>query len=192
MSGSSTLVDTLDAVREEADGDTVPLGDILDRIEERGYGPLVMVLSAFVILPTGMIPGVPAIIGICLILLGGQMLLGKDRPWFPSRIEKFDVDCDKLRKSVDTARPWADRLSALLRQRLSALTNGPVANRVAALFIVMAGLIMVPLGFIPTLPAVLGLSMLLLGLGITARDGLVVLGAYAIYILACYLGYANM
>ncbi|MFN2306631.1 MAG: exopolysaccharide biosynthesis protein, partial [Paracoccaceae bacterium] len=71
------LLDTIECVSDDAVGDTVKLGTMLDDVAERGYGPLVMFLSAFVILPTGMIPGVPAIIGLALLYVACPMVLGR-------------------------------------------------------------------------------------------------------------------
>ncbi|MBS1304189.1 exopolysaccharide biosynthesis protein [Loktanella sp. SALINAS62] len=186
------LLDTLDAVRDEAHGSSVPLGQLLEHIQERGYGPLIAVLSAFVILPTGAIPGVPAVIGIVLVLLGGQMIMGWRRPWFPDWIENFDIDCDKLQTSVTKARPWAERLDFFVGPRMAGLATGTAALKGAALCIIFAGLLMIPLGFIPFLPASLGLSCLLLGVGITARDGLLIGAGYTIFLAGAYMGWTSM
>lgn len=180
------LLDALNSVSRKTDGDTSRLGDILDALEERGYGPLIMVLSTFVVLPTGMIPGVPAMVGLCLILLGVQVFLGKARPWFPARLEAFELSDDRLARTVELARPWAKRLSALLTQRLGPLTGGPVSNRLIALCICLAGGVMVPLGFVPGLPLGLGLATLLLGLGVTVRDGLVVALGYGVFAIGVW------
>ena len=188
MSDHDPLLQTLDAVREQTESDVTCFGDIVDAIEERGYGPLIMVLSAFVILPTGAIPGVPAVVGVALLLIAGQLLWGRDAPWLPQWLRRFEIDNDTLNSATDAARPWAERLSALLRHRLSVLTNGPVANRVVALCVVAASLALIPLGFIPFIPMALGAALFLLGLGMTARDGLVIALGYAAFALALYFG----
>ena len=189
MDESDRLLDTLEAVNEAADGDTVAMGDIIDCLQERGYGPLITMLSAFVALPTGAIPGIPAVIGLCLLLIGLAMILGKTSPWFPGFIRRFEVDSDRLRSAVDKARPWARRLRGVLTPRLTVLSRGPVANRIAALCVILAALIMMALGFVPFLPLVLGLALVLPGLGITARDGVVVLIAYAIVAAGCTMAW---
>ena len=191
---SEPLLDTVEDVEHEAEeeGEDLTFGDLLDRIEERGYGPLIMFLSAFVILPTGMIPGVPAVIGIALLLIGGQMLIGRDHPWFPKFIKNFNVDGDKLDRALDKAKPWAEKLSFLLKERFCALATGTVANRAAALVVVLSALIMIPLGFIPGLPLVFGVNLLLLGLGITGRDGLVTLAGYIAFAIGVYVAIRYM
>ena len=181
---SDAILETLETIRKDAEGDTVTFGKLLDDIQERGYGPLIMVLSAFVILPTGMIPGVPAFVGIALLLIAGQMFLGRAKPWFPQRLKNIDLDTDKIKTSVDKARPWAEKLGKLLSPRLTWATKGTLALQVAAGCIAMAAFMMVPLGFIPFLPMILGAACLLIGLGITSRDGAVALAGYAVFLIA--------
>ncbi|MCB5198135.1 exopolysaccharide biosynthesis protein [Loktanella sp. TSTF-M6] len=189
---NAPLLDTLDAVREQTGGNSIALGHVLDRVQERGYGPLIALVSAFCILPTGAIPGVPAVVGIILVLQGVQMLAGKDRPWFPDMIERFQLDCATLKKSVDKARPWAERLEGIIGPRLDPLTNGPIATRAIALCIILSGCLMVPLGFIPFVPALLGLATLLLGVGVTARDGVLVGLGYAASLAGVYTGWVSL
>lgn len=146
-----------------------------------------MVLSAFVILPTGMIPGVPAIVGIALLILAGKMLLGREKPWFPRRLKDVDLDTSKIRSSVDTARPWAEKLGSLMSPRLPWATTGIFAMQCAAACIALAAFMMVPLGIIPFLPMALGAACLLIGLGITSRDGVVPLAGYGVFLWAFFL-----
>ena len=185
------LLDTVEDVEREAEeaGDRLTFGDVLDRVEERGYGPLIAFLSAFVILPTGMIPGVPAVIGLCLLLIGGQMLWGREHPWFPDLIKRRRIDGDKLDRALETAKPWAEKLSFLLKERYCALAVGGVANRVTAAFVVIGALLMTAMGFIPGLPAALGGALLLIGLGVTGRDGLVTLAGYIVFALGLWLAW---
>lgn len=183
---SNPLLDTIECVSDDAVGDTVKLGTMLDDVAERGYGPLVMFLSAFVILPTGMIPGVPAIIGLALLYVAGPMVLGRTSPVFPKRLRSFEVETRKVQKSVEKARPWARRINYVLKPRMTGLTTGRVATRITGLAVVLSGVIMIPLGFIPMLPFILGLTTLVLGLGLTARDGVLILIGYALFAVGLY------
>lgn len=187
MTEHNPILDVLEDLRKQTDTDQTCFGDIVDGVEERGYGPLIMVLSAFVILPTGAIPGVPAVIGLALLLIAAQLLWGRDVPWLPDRLRRFEIDNDTLKTAVDKARPWAERLSKIVRRRLTFLCNGPVANRAISLCVVLASVAMIPLGFIPFMPMVLGVSLFILGIGMTARDGAAIAIGYAIFGTALYV-----
>ena len=183
-----TLLDTIDTVRKSTEGDSTSFGDIVESLENRGYGPLVMALSAFVILPTGIIPGVPAVVGLALVLVAAQMIAGRSHPWMPGWMRNFDLPDDKLRDAADRARPWAERLSTLLDRRFEAL----VAPRIAAACLILAGLIMVPLGFVPLLPLALGCAALLLGLALTVKDGAVAALGYLVFAVGLWLAWRGV
>ena len=170
----TTLEDTLDAMAKDAKGDTTSLGTILDDLERRGFGPFIAMLSAFVILPTGAIPGVPALIGLALILFAGQILFGRKKPWFPQRLRDIEISSEKIDSAVEKARPWAQKVSRMLRARLEWLATGPVATTLIAAATCVTAALLIPLGFIPLLPFVFGMNLLFFGLGLMARDGLVV------------------
>lgn len=69
---------------------------------------------------------------------------------------------------------------------MTGLTTGRVSTRITGLAVVLSGVIMIPLGFIPMLPFILGLTTLVLGLGLTARDGVLILIGYALFAVGLY------
>ena len=61
MSDALNLTDVLNKIHKSEDGDKIKVEQILDTFKHRGYGPLLLVPALISILPTGAIPGVPAI-----------------------------------------------------------------------------------------------------------------------------------
>lgn len=169
----SGLLDDLEALID--DHDRVSLGEIIDALGARGFGPLLVTLSAFLILPVGMIPGMPGLVAIVLVLIGLQMLIGQKRLWAPVGLRNRTISAELLRASVERARPMAQWLRPVLMPRYCRLvTNGLTLTTAAAIFIA-TGVVIFLIGFIPGLPFVLSLHVLLIGLGMTARDGIVTL-----------------
>lgn len=186
----SGLLDDLDALLGEKD--RVSLGEIIDTLGARGFGPLLVTLSAFLILPVGMIPGTPGLVAIVLVLIGLQMLIGQKRLWAPVGLRNRTVSAEALRLSIARARPIARRLRPVLMPRYYGLVdNGLILTTAAAIFIA-TGVVIFLIGFIPGLPFVLSIHVLLIGLGMTARDGIITaLGfaaiAPAVWILGKFL-----
>lgn len=174
MAGSDPLSDTLDTLTRKAGSDTLTLGGMVAALGARGFGPLFVLLGGLVALPTGAIPGVPAFVGLSLILLAGQLLLGWRTPWLPRRLRDRRIGQDALQTALQRSRPFARRLGSVLRERLVFMAAGPIALRVAAAAVMLAGAMMIPIGFIPFLPLLLGVPVLAIGLGLMARDGLFV------------------
>ena len=57
------------------------LHEIRDRMDERAYGLLILLLSIPCLVPG--LYGVPQVVGLIVILLAGQMLVGREEPWLP-------------------------------------------------------------------------------------------------------------
>src|SRR5262245_28933137 len=64
----------------------VTLADIVDALDRRGFGPLLVMPALVTILPTGAIPGVPALSGGLICLIAVQIVMGRKHPWLPDRI----------------------------------------------------------------------------------------------------------
>ncbi len=173
------------------DRGTVELGDLVATLEARGFGPLLMVLAALTMLPVGMLPGFPAVIGLLFVLCGAQMVRGAKGLWLPSRLKRIEAPADKLRKSLDRAWPVVRRLRRLIGGRLHWAVSGRAARAIAVLLILI-GAAMAGLGFLPGLPFLLALPVLLFGLGLTAGDGLVVILGVLLLIPAIWTGTAAL
>ncbi|MEN5364729.1 exopolysaccharide biosynthesis protein [Brevundimonas intermedia] len=149
------------------------LHEIRDRLDERAYGLLILLLSIPCLVPG--LYGVPQIVGLIVILLAGQMLVGREEPWLPRWFLNLRCKGKWLKAMADFAETklgWIDRLS---RPRLRRFADGP-GEKLAAVFMILATLtIVMPLT--NTIPSV---ALALLSVGLIQRDGLFVLAGAAV------------
>lgn len=148
----------------------VSFRDVLSRIGRRAYGPLLLVIGLFSISPATVVPGMTWLSAGLTFIVAVQMALGLQRPWLPRAALDRTISRDLLIKGVNGVRPWARRIDVLLKPSLSFLAGPPFVNFIA-LICVAAALITIPLGFIPLAPLAPGLAIVVFGLGMTARDG---------------------
>ncbi len=158
--------------KAEAEDDTLSVREALDAFEGRTFGPL-LVLPALVALvpPLGMIPTVPTVMGTIVVLIAAQYLIGRTHPWVPDFIGKRKVKQDKVLRAIEKSRSWAKWVDGFIGKRLQVLVEGPMEHVIAAICIVLA-LTMPAAELLPGLAAVPAAAILLLGLAVTARDGL--------------------
>ncbi len=187
MDERNALFETLETVVEAANDHEVTLGALNEAMHERGFGPILMLLSALVMLPTGIIPGIPALVGLVILAFAAQLLVGFDRPWIPRRLQAMSISGAKMRASIRSARPYVMKLSRVVRPRLSWLASGPIALRVMSLALASASVVMIVIGFIPFLPFMLGLVTLSFGIALTVRDGVFALVGYGAFAPALWL-----
>jgi hypothetical protein len=158
----------------EASGpDGLTLREIRDRLDERAFGLMILILAIPCLVPA--LYGVPQIVGIPILLLAGQMLVGREEPWLPEAVLKRTVSKAMLDRMADFAvkrMGWFERLS---RPRLTLFTRG-IAEQAAAAFMILATITIV-LPMTNTVPSV---ALTLLSVGLIQRDGLFVAAGAAV------------
>lgn len=181
-----SLTDVVDKLEEKAgeDGD-ITVGDSLDEFAGRLFGPLLMVPGLVVVTPVGGIPLVPSMMGLFIVLVAGQSLFGRQHPWLPGILADRGVDEEKFTSAMDKARPWLEWVDKFTARRLEWMVSGPMKYGLAALCILFA-LTLPPLEFLPMACAIPGGAILLIGLAITARDGLFAIAGVTVGIAAFY------
>jgi hypothetical protein len=172
----------LDEIEERArasDG-AFTLGDIVEAVGRRSYGPLLLVIGLFAISPATIVPGMTWLAAALTLLVAGQMMLGLKRPWLPRSALRARAPSERTLTVLGKVRPWAERVDAVLKPRLVFLSHPPFVNLVA-FFVIVAALVTFPLGLIPFAPLAPGVAVVAFGLGMVARDGLwLLLGASAL------------
>lgn len=182
------LTDILDDLHDGFEEEEITLGEIVEHFRNRGFGPLLLVPALISILPTGAIPGVPAVCALLIILICVQLLFGKNHPWLPSRLRDFSFSKRKFEKGYRKARPFSRQFDRLLKRRLEFLTR-ETGSRIVALIAILLALIMIPLELVPFACAVPGLSIGLFAIGLSARDGLFTLLALINSVAAVWIAW---
>ncbi|WP_339898020.1 exopolysaccharide biosynthesis protein [uncultured Gilvimarinus sp.] len=172
--GQDNLTGTIDLIEESGSGETLSVGDILSGVKGRGFGPLLLLPALITLLPTGGIPGVPIVAAILIVLIAGQLLAGASRPWIPQRLARANVSRQRFTKLLDKSRPVTRRIDRAIKPRYGFMT-GDTGNRVIAVIAIVLALSLIPLGPIPFAAAIPSGIMVLLALGLVARDGLLII-----------------
>jgi hypothetical protein len=190
---SETLTDLLDSIQcklEAANSDddnTITIGEILEMVGRRSYGPLLLIIGLLSVSPATLIPGSTWAFAALTLLIAVQMVFGLKHPWLPKKALDFSLQEKPVMDGIGKARRWTMRIDKLIRPRWTFLAKAPWVS-VFALICVAAALITFPLGFIPFAPLLPGLSIILVGLGLTARDGFLLSAAGIIVLIAgCFI-----
>ena len=187
MAGNRPLEDTLDTAIEGGNGDDISIADALDIFGTRSFGPILILLGLIAVLPPmGAVPGVPAAVGAIVILFSFQIMIGRDHIWLPTILSKRSISRASLKKARDKTAPWLRWADGLVAERLTWAVDGP-ATVAAGIVVTLLSLAMIPLEIVPFAVAVPGSAIALVGLALTARDGIVMLTAMALSILSAGL-----
>lgn len=165
----------------------VTVNALYKEVGTRSFGPLILLAGLVTLAPlVGDIPGVPTTVGLVVILVTSQMVIGRAHFWLPKFLLNRSVSSTKLRKALSWLQRPARFVDRLIRPRLLALTGG-AANRVIACLCLLVGAAMPLMDFVPFTANIAGAALAAFGLSVIARDGLLAIGAFAFTALAMWL-----
>lgn len=176
----------LDEAIAEADGEKMRIQDLFAAYGTRSFGPLIAILGLIAASPIGAIPGLPAALGVLISLMSVQLLAGRKDPWVPDRIKHLGVKRKKAEDFRENYDKWLSRIDNFISPRLE-WAAGPTAQWLAAFFCIGLSVLMVPLEAIPFAVSVPAAAIMMFGLGLTSRDGLLMLLGFAITAASIYL-----
>jgi len=160
----------------EPEEGSVTLAEVLTAVGERSFGALLVIL-AIPNMVAGLIPGLSIVLGLPLLLVSMQLVVGAERPWLPRRLAHLKIKRSDLRRMVERTRPTLRRLERALQPRLEFLTS-PWAERLIGLgCLALSVLVFLPIPFANLVPAI---GIMLFGFSMLERDGLMVLAAMGI------------
>jgi hypothetical protein len=178
-SGTASL--QLLALAQDVKGRTaITVGEVLDGFGRANLGLTILLLALPAMIP---LPGPIAVfLGSCLGIVAVQVMFGVRRVWLPSWLRKRYVRPSIVAAMADRTVPWLRRAEALLKPRRMRHLTSPGAQ--AAL-----GLPMLLLSIALALPLPLGnflpvIALSLIALAILQRDGLAVVVALVVTLLA--------
>ncbi|MEL7345749.1 MAG: exopolysaccharide biosynthesis protein [Pseudomonadota bacterium] len=172
-SQDAAISERLWLLAQEAAGQPVSLGWILDHLNERAFGLFLLVLALPCCIP--FLYGIPQVVALPLMFVSAQILMGRTTPWLPTRLAARTVSADALTRLAERAQPWLRRIETLSRPRLGALTRAPADRILGLCLVVFSASILVPLPGTNTVP---GFAVVLISMGLLQRDGiLVIMGA---------------
>ena len=175
------LGDLLQRIAEVAsDRDEVYLATIMEALGTRSFGPVLLLIGVILVSPLSGLPGMPTTMGIGLVLISLQLVMGREAFWLPRWLLDRHVPGHRLQRAL----AWLDRPARFidwwLRPRLSLLASNGGAIVIAVVCLLL-GLSMPVMELVPFSATAAGLAVVAFGLALVAVDGLfVILGL-------CYL-----
>ena len=165
-----TASEVLKDLTEAFDGDKISVGDLLDRLDSRAHGVLLLILALPMCIPN--IPGISTIFGILMIAPALGLLFGQRRLWVPIKVRAWTFSREGFTKALNVAIKGLQRVEFLIKPRLSILTRWPVTSAVGFQTLLMALVLILPIWGANLSP---GVTVTLTALALMQRDGLLML-----------------
>lgn len=145
----------------------IAISTIAEVFGDRAFGALMFIFAAPNLLPLP--PGASALLGAPLILIAGQLALGRRTIWLPRAIAARSIPRSDYRRMVARLLPrlrWTERL---LAPRFTALLRFPADQLIGIASFVLAVILFLPIPLGNMLP---GLAITLFSLALIQLDGI--------------------
>lgn len=161
---------TEDAAKNKDTGPQASLGALVDALDQRAFGLILLLLALPCCLP--FLYGVPQVVALPMLFLAGQLALGRQDPWLPQRLRARRFGIQPMISAVHRASKYLGWIERFAHPRLSWLSEGRAVQLVGALMLIPTASILVPAPLTNTTP---GIGVAITSVGLIERDGVLIL-----------------
>ena len=172
------LAQILDELAADMSRTRVSIADLVAAMHGRAFGALLLIFAFPNAIPA--IPGTSSILGLPLLFLSAQMMLGKP-VWLPKVVSLRSMSRDDFSNLVERVNPWLEWADRFTEPRLLSLSDPWALRALGAFCLVLSIVLVMP---IPLGNMVPGIAICLIALGVLERDGLWIGGGVAVGLLA--------
>jgi len=173
------LSETLQLLLEEHGDQPLSLGLLIKRTEEHGFGMITGILVLPMLIPIPVpLPGLSTVVGTGIVLMGWQLMLGRQQPELPARIAKLEFSPAIAHSLLQNLTRVLHPLERLSQPRMLNISQNPLQRRLLGICMIWNATLMglpLPIPFTNMVP---GYAILSEAIGLLESDGLLILLSY--------------
>jgi hypothetical protein len=181
---AETILQVLRRLGHGAEDEEATLGDLVAQLDVRGHPLVLLLLAAPNLTPGPSIPGFSTIFGVPLCIVAFEMILGRTRLRLPGFLARITVRRRRVADFIVKLEPILNRIERVLKPRRPSLDGEATGRALGVLCMMLAVLLTLPIPVFSLLPAT---ALVIVALGMFARDGLAVLFGLGLGLVACLL-----
>ncbi len=166
----SRTSDVLLELARQSQSGRVSLRTLIERLGDRMFGVLLVVISAL-----SFVPVVSILSGLLITTVGIQLAIGRKNTYIPRAILDYELDPMSSKRSLENVAARALWLERFVRPRW-AFTEAPIVDRFIGILISVLGIVIaIPIPLTNVGPA---LIVVALAMGLLERDGVLQVAAF--------------
>jgi hypothetical protein len=177
------LSEILTDIANDPERERIAIADIRDAMGDRAFGAMMFVFAAPNTLPVNA-PGVSVVLGIPLLFLSLQLMLGFAVPWLPKSLVQATVTRPRFARIMNVIVPWMRRAEKFSRPRWPLLATGFAERLIGLACAVLSVVLILPVPFGNMGP---GIAVCILAFALLERDGKASLTGLAVSAVAVVL-----
>jgi hypothetical protein len=161
------LSEILTDIANDPARDRIAIADVRNAMGDRAFGAMMFVFAAPNTLPVNA-PGVSVVLGIPLLFLSLQLMLGFAVPWLPQALVQATVTRQRFARVMNVVVPWMRRAEKLSKPRWPVLAAGFAERVIGLVCVVLSVVLILPVPFGNMGPAI---AVCILAFALLERDG---------------------
>jgi len=176
MSGEAVSAETILAVLRRLghgpEDERATLGELVAKLDARGHALVVLLLAAPNLTPGPSIPGFSTVFALPLCIVAFEMLLGRRTFRLPGFLARISIPRKRVANFIKKLEPLLMRIERVLKPRRPSLDTPAMCRAVGLACLLLSALLLLPIPVFSLIPAA---ALVIVALGLLARDGLAVL-----------------
>ncbi|WED42890.1 exopolysaccharide biosynthesis protein [Legionella cardiaca] len=162
-------------VEENKSATSISYGELVKLFGDQAFGLIIILFALPSALPISIIPGFSFIFGLPIVFIAIHIIIARRALWLPEKLANRRLEFSKFAEVVRKTIPYLRFIEQMLKPRLLFFTR-PVMER-------LHGVVMLMLSFLLLLPIpfsnfIFASLIILFGLGLAEKDGVVLVLAY--------------
>ena len=162
----------LKVIENRGEEDSLSINEIVDKLQDRGFGILMFLFSFPMAIPLPYPPGFTTILGLPLLFFSIQMLLGMNQVWVPKWLGKKELKVKHLAVAVRSTAFIFRKFEKFMKPRLLSFTSAKGEKLIGFVSLLCSISIALPIWFGNALPSA---GIMLMSIGLLYLDGVMIL-----------------
>lgn len=173
----TTLTGIIDLLIAQAETGSLTLKNVLIVLGSRGHAAFIILFCILLLIPFGFFPGSATLLGVGIMIVSVQLVLGSNKLWLPNRLLMKSLPARTMLPWLKKFRNTSQNIDYYTGRRLTWLVTHDMSARLAGVVISMQAIIIIIFGFIPG-ASFIALPILCIATGLLVQDGVVFLVSY--------------
>lgn len=157
-----------------AEGESIAVQEVMDRLGKKSFAAVILVFTLLSASPASAIPGLTTAVALVVVLMAGQMLIGRQCPWLPGFLANRRLPTSRVCQAVGWLRRPVAFAERFFKARLSFFVRRPGIFLTLGVMLAIA-VFMPVMEVVPTSGSIASIVIAFFAAGLLTRDGALVL-----------------
>lgn len=162
-------------IQLEEKKESITYAELFARLGDHAFGLIIILFALPSVLPLSIIPGFSFFFSLPIIMIALYLIIGKQTLWIPQFLAVKEINLSQLDKVIQKTVPYLIKIERILKPRWLFLTTRGMERLHGVLLLLLGILLTLP---IPMSNFFLATLIILIGMGLTEKDGVMIALAY--------------